>query len=265
LPYPTFGAINYQYDDNNHARYDSMVLKAQKSFSHGLTFLSTLTWSRNHDESSGGVGNNLNAGNLAPQNPYNMAAEWGLSNIDSPFRLATSFTYALPLGTGEPFLNHNKILDYLVGGWTANAVSAYQTGYPVQITQATNFNSAFGYASQRPNATGVSPVTSGNFEARLGGYINPAAFSQAPEYTFGNVSRTLDMRGPGLANWDMSVFKSVTIREKLKAQFRCEALNAFNTPQFYGPNVSFGSSTFGKITQQANFSRQLQMAIRLSF
>ena len=146
-----------------------------------------------------------------------------------------------------------------------NAVSIYQTGFPLQISQATNFNSAFGYASQRPNATGVSPVTSGSLTDRLGNYINPAAFSTAPQFTFGNVARTIGMRGPGQANWDLSVFKNVEIKEKLKAQFRCEALNAMNTPLFYGPNTSFGSSTFGKITSQANFSRQLQLALRFSF
>ena len=48
-------------------------------------------------------------------------------------------------------------------------------------------------------------------------------------------------------------------------QFRLEALNAMNTPLFYGPNVSFGSSSFGTITSQANFSRQLQLALRFSF
>jgi hypothetical protein len=73
------------------------------------------------------------------------------------------------------------------------------------------------------------------------------------------------MRGPGQVNWDMSVFKNFVIKETLKAQFRCEALNAMNTPLFYGPNVSYGSSTFGKITSQANFSRQLQLALRFSF
>ncbi len=265
LPYPTFSNINYLYDDNNHARYDSMVAKAQKAFSHGLTFLNTFTWSRNHDESAGGPANTLNSGNVAPQNPYNQGAEWGLSNIDSPFRWATSTTYELPIGKGKQYLTGGGILDYFVGGWTVNAVSVLQTGYPLQISQATNFNSGFGYGSQRPNATGVSPVTTGTLEQRLGNYINPAAFSQAPQFTFGNISRTLDMRGPGMSNWDMSVFKTVTIKEKLKAQFRCEALNALNTPQFYGPNVSFGSSTFGKITSQANFSRQLQLALRFSF
>ena len=114
-----------------------------------------------------------------------------------------------------------------------------------------------------PPAFRRSPAAA--WKHRLNNYINPAAFSTAPQFTFGNVGRTIDMRGPGQVNWDMSVFKNFSIKETLKAQFRCEALNAFNTPLFYGPNVSFGSSSFGKITSQANFSRQLQLALRFSF
>jgi hypothetical protein len=265
LPYPTYGTISQQFTDNNKAVYDSMVMKLQKRLSNGMTLLSSLTWSRNWDESGGGVGNTLNSGSKGPQNPYNLAAEYAFSNIDSPWRWSQSVSYQLPFGTGKHYLTNGKALNYLVGGWSVNAVSVFQTGFPLQISQSTNFNSSFGYASQRPNATGISPVTSGSLEQRLGGYINPAAFSTAPQFTFGNVSRTIDMRGPGQVNWDMSVFKDVLIKEKLKAQFRCEALNAMNTPLFYGPGVAFGSSTFGKITTQANFSRQLQLALRFSF
>jgi len=237
----------------------------QKSLSNGLTLLSTFTWSRNWDASGGGVGNTLNSGNKGPQNPYNLNAEYAFSNIDTPFRWSTAITYALPVGKGKPFLNKGGVADYVLGGWAVNSVSVYQSGFPLQITQATNFNSGFGYASQRPNATGTSPVTSGSLEQRLNDYINPAAFSTAPQFTFGNLGRTIPMRGPGQANWDMSVFKNFTFKETFKVQFRMEALNAMNTPLFYGPNVSFGSSSFGKITTQANFSRQLQMALRLSF
>ncbi len=265
LPFPTYGTISYQFNDNNKAVYDSMVMKLQKRLSNGLTLLSSLTWSRNWDESGGGVGNTLNSGSKGPQNPYNLAAEYAFSNIDSPWRWSTSVSYQLPFGKGKKFLDNGKMLNYLVGGWTANTVSIFQTGFPLQISQSTNYNSSFGYASQRPNATGVSPVTSGSLESRLNDYINPAAFSLAPEYTFGNVGRTIDMRGPGQVNWDASVFKDVIVKEKLKAQFRCEALNATNTPLFYGPSTSFGSSTFGKITSQANFSRQMQLALRFSF
>jgi hypothetical protein len=265
LPYPTYGAINVQFSDFNKAKYDSFVFKAQKNLSRGLTMLSTFTWSRNWDESGGGVGNTLNAGNKGPQNPYNSGGEFAFSNIDTPFRWSTAITYELPFGKGKSFASKGGALDYIVGGWVINSVSIFQTGFPLQITQSTNFNSSFGYASQRPNATGVSPFTSGSLEQRLGSYINPAAFSTASQFTFGNLGRTIDMRGPGQVNFDMSLFKNFVIKERIKSQFRLEALNAMNTPLFYGPNVSFGSSAFGTITSQANFSRQLQMALRFSF
>ena len=265
LPYPTFSAINLQFNDSSHARYDSLVAKAQKRMSMGFTMLSTLTWSRNHDASSGGAGNFLNAGNNGPQNPYDMASEYSLANVDTPLRWSTGFTFELPFGKGKKFLTSSKALDYAVGGWSANAISVYQSGFPLQIAQSTNNNSVFGYASQRPNATGTSPVTSGSLESRLSNYINPAAFTTAPRGAFGNLARTLDMRGPGQANWDLSIFKSISITEKFKGQFRAEALNAFNTPMFAAPNTSFGSSSFGRITSQVNFSRMMQLGIRLFF
>jgi trimeric autotransporter adhesin len=265
LPYPTYSSITKLFTDNNKAKYDSLVLKAQKTFSHGITFLSGFTWSRNWDETSGGAGNTLNPGGGAPQNPYNMGSEYAFSNVDSPFRWSSSISYELPVGKGKALLGNGGIAGNILGGWILNTVSIFQTGFPLQITQSTNYNSGFGYGSQRPNATGVTPVTSGSLEARLNDYINPAAFSTAPEFTFGDVGRTIGMRGPGQVNWDGSLFKNFSVKEKFKAQFRTELLNATNTPLFYGPNTSFGSSTFGKITTQANFSRQLQLALRFSF
>ena len=265
LPYSAFGTITENYSDQNHARYDSMIIKGQKRFSKGLTFLSTFTWSKNYDESNNPAGNYLNAGaRTYPQNPYDVAAEYSLSNFSSPFRWATAFTYELPFGKGKQFLNTNTLVNYIAGGWSINGVLSYQTGFPLQIYQ-NNANSGYGYGAQRPNATGVTPGTSGSVQERLGNYINPAAFSAAPQGTFGNVSRTISLLGPGQKNWDLSVFKSFTFKETLKAQFRAEALNAFNSPLFLAPNTNVSSSTFGEITGQANFSRQLQLALRFSF
>src|SRR5205807_8961978 len=200
LPYPTFSTINYQFSDQSHARYDSLIAKAQKRMSMGVTFLSTLTWSRNHDASSGGAGNFLNAGASGPQNPYDMASEYSLANVDTPLRWSTAFTYELPFGKS------GKLIKAVVGGWSINAIGVYQSGFPLQITQSTNNNSVFGYASQRPSATGITPVTSGSLEDRLGHYIDASAFSSSPQRSFGNLSRTLEMRGPGQANWDVSIF-----------------------------------------------------------
>jgi hypothetical protein len=264
LPFPTFSTINYQYSDRATARYESLVAKAQKRMSKGLTLLSTLTWSRNHDSSSGGAGNFLNGGNAGPQNPYDIASEYALANVDTPLRWSTGFTYELPFGRDKKML-HGKALDYLVGGWSVNAISVYQSGFPLQITQSTNNNSTFGYASQRPSATGTTPVTAGSLEDRLSHYIDASAFSTSAQRTFGNLSRTLDMRGPGQANWDASIFKSIRFTETFRGQFRAEALNAFNTPMFAAPNTSFGSGSFGKITSQVNFARMMQLGLRLFF
>jgi hypothetical protein len=101
--------------------------------------------------------------------------------------------------------------------------------------------------------------------SRLNDYINAAAFSLAPQGTFGNTPRTLGVRGPGQKNWDLSVFKSFNISERFKAQFRAEALNAFNSPIFHTPDTNLNDGSFGVINTMDNFARQLQLAIRVTF
>jgi hypothetical protein len=139
-----------------------------------------------------------------------------------------------------------------------------QTGFPLSVTQPNN-NSVIGASYQRPNATGISPKTAGATADRIDGWINPAAFSQAPQLTFGNVTRFLNLRGPALFNWDVSVFKAVTFRERIKAQFRAEALNATNTPYFGNPNTTLTNNQFGVISSQINNPRLVQLGMRVTF
>ena len=136
-----------------------------------------------------------------------------------------------------------------------------QSGYPMSITQP-NDNSNIGANHMRPNATGLEPGSDRSFAERIDGWFNPAAFSQAPVFTFGNLSRTISLRGPGQINWDLSIFKTFPIGERFKAQFRAEALNFTNTPMFYAPNRTFTNAQFGRITEQANFSRMIQLGVR---
>jgi len=270
FPYPEFSAINMQDSNQNHASYNAFYAKAQKRLGRSVNILTTYTWSRNMDESNGGVANVFSAQQTTAQDNYNRAAEWARSVIDTPNRWTTAVNYALPFGTGQKFLAHNKLLDVVVGGWAVNFQTTMQSGFPLAIYQS-NLNSAIGTSVQRPNATGVSPVTDGSLEQRLSNYINKAAFSQAPQFTFGNVSRTIPMRGPGMASTDFSMFKSYAF-EKFKAQFRAEVFNLTNTPYFYGPGANgtnsgtqFGSSNFGQITAQANFPRVFQLGVRFEY
>lgn len=263
-PFPHFQTVTLNNVDKNNARYDSLVVKAQKRMSKGLSFVSTWTWSKNMDASFAGPGNNLNTGG-GVQDSYNLAAEYGLAIVDATHRFTNGVTYEMPFGKGKWVDLKNKPLDSIAGGWSLNFISTLQSGFPLAIRQQSNNNSVVGGLNQRPNATGVAPTVDGSFAQRLDGWINPAAFSQAAPLTFGNVSRTIGMRGPGQSNWDVSLFKTVTIAENYKAQFRLEALNAMNTPLFRSPETRFGNASFGKVTSQANFPRMLQLGVRLFF
>ncbi|HWZ33918.1 MAG TPA: TonB-dependent receptor [Bryobacteraceae bacterium] len=277
MPYPEYQLVQ-DATNGGKAQYDSLIMKAQKRMSKGLTFLSTFTWSKNMDNTFGAGGSNYfntYAGSTPssnPQNVYNLAAEWAYGAGTTPWRSTAGWTYELPLGKGKPWLNNNQALNYAVGGWSLNGTMIVSSGFPLFVYQANN-NSAIGAQVQRPNATGVSPAVGGSPEDRVGGYINPAAFSLAPAYTFGNLARSINYLGPGMVNWDLSLFKTVTIRERFHAQFRAEALNAFNTPDFANPNTQFQGfdkngklvGSFGQLLYQANLPRELQLGIRLYF
>ena len=86
-----------------------------------------------------------------------------------------------------------------------------------------------------------------------------------PQPLFDAVEEIVPVRGPGQANCDFSLFKSYTMHEGIRAQFRFEVFNLTNTPLFNGMNTTFGSATFGQITNQANYPRIVQLGVRVSY
>jgi trimeric autotransporter adhesin len=84
-------------------------------------------------------------------------------------------------------------------------------------------------------------------------------------YTYGQLARTIDYRGSGMKNWDISLFRNFAITERFNAEFRAEALNALNSPEFPNPNTKYESASFGIITSQVNFSRLLPLGVSLAF
>ena len=276
-PYPEYSSV-IDYSNGATAEYDSLIIRAQKRLSHGATFLSTFTWSRNYDDEFGsGSSNYYNSDSGAtapsyPQNVYNLGAEQALGAGTVPWRYTGGFSYQLPFGKGKPFANNSRLLDYTVGGWSLNGIVIIESGFPLLVYQ-TNANSGIGALDQRPNATGVSPTGSGTPESRLYNYVNAAAFTLAPQYSFGNVSRVIPNLGPGLNNFDLSLFKTFTVKEHFNGEFRVEAFDAFNTPNFNNPYLLFQGVTasgsavgnFGKILSQANLSREIQLGVRLFF
>ncbi len=256
LPFPQFTGVTVNGSDTNHSRYDAIYAKVQRRFSAGMTLLATYTWSRNLDLGYGTTSNSYSTAPTGPQNAYNLPAEYGLSTSHTPHRLSMAASYLLP------FKPHNRLLAMAAGGWSLNVTGVMQSGYPLAISQPNN-NSVIGAehpAAQRDGRRGRRSMHHLQSASMVGSI--PAAFSQAPQFTFGNVGRVVSLRGPGQISFDTSVFKEFSLMEKLKAQFRAEALNISNTPTFYGPNTTFTNPQFGIITSQANYPRLIQMGVR---
>jgi hypothetical protein len=215
----------------------------------------------------------LNPGNNGPQDIYNISSEYARSINDIPKRTSIAVTYELPFGHGKQFLGGaNRWVDLAVGGWKFNDIMVIQDGAPLAITQSTNNLSGYGNSTQRPTLVpSASACFSGSPEGRINAYFNAAAYSSTPAPTvggtaYGNAARTSNCYGPGYLNSDLSLNKDFKLTERVGAEFRAEALNAFNTPQFNGPNLSIGNTaSVGKITGTLGFPRLVQLGARLHF
>lgn len=266
-PFPQFTSVTLNSSGTGNSRYYSYYVRAERRLAQGLTALGSYTWSRNVDDLTGVnlAGANQITTATGPQNAYDLASERSLSTQDVPNRFTTALTYELPVGRGKTLLpNGPRAVDLVLGGWSINAVGIVQSGFPLAISQPNN-NSVIGASYQRPNATGIDAATSGSTSDRINGWLNPAAFSQAPQLAFGNVGKFLNVRGPGTRSLDLSVFKTFSILERYRIQFRAEALNATNTPIFGNPNTTLTNAQFGIITTQVNNPRLVQLGLRVTF
>jgi hypothetical protein len=156
------------------------------------------------------------------------------------------------------------VANHIVGGWTISAIATWESGSPINITQADNTGSFGGV--QRPNLTGVDPMTEGDTLDRLNGWINPAAYALASPFTFGTAPRTDPRNRTHLrTNYDVVFMKNIPLMRSARAQFRIEMLNATNIPKFTGPASRVGLANLGAITTQAGFSRTTQFLFRVQW
>ena len=175
----------------------------------------------------------------------------GLSDFDARHRFVLSATYALP------FTGH-----VLTRGWQLATVVQSQSGNPVNIV--TSNSSLNGVPnSVRPDVTGPIRII-----GSVDRWFDPSVFVAADH--FGNLGRNVVI-GPGFNNTDLSLIKNARPGARLGLQFRVDVFDLFNHPNFGPPGNIVGSPTFGKITRtrlptgEAGSSRQIQLAVRLSF
>jgi hypothetical protein len=269
-PFPQFTDIFAHQVSAGFARYDSMVLKFERRITRGWGANINYTFSRNKDNLFGEVNyfsNNSNGlARALDNNDLKSKSEFAPSVIEAPHRLNVSGVYELPFGKGKKYLDMGGPADWFLGGWQVAAIGSYQSGFPVVIAQNNNNSGLFG-SYQRPNlVAGQDPKTSGSTEDRLDKWFNPAAWSEAAPFTFGNAPRTdTRVRTPIKKNWDIAFQKNQRLSERFTLQLRAEIINAFNDANFLGPATLFGRSDFGRITQVGGFPRLLQWMARVQF
>jgi hypothetical protein len=192
----------------------------------------------------------------------------------------------LPFGRGHRLGNNSSaVANYLINGWTIAGIATAKTGIPVNITMgASGVNPATGqnYAylqnsgggnfnsgtDLRPNCspgTGLKAGISAN-SAALGNasYLNTAAFQVPTVNTPGSCSRN-PATGPGFLEFQSSLIKDFPVRENQRFEFRLEAFNLFNHPNFSNPASKYGAGGFGLINSTSNSPRQLQLGFKYMF
>ncbi len=256
-PYPQFLNITRNLPTFGNTVYHSFQTKFEQRLWHGLTTIVSYTLSKN-------------IGDIGPyQNNYDRRVERAVTSFDVPHRLTVTTSWDMPVGKGRKFLgNASKAVDLMIGQWNMATFSTFQSGFPLSF--GVNQNTLFltGAGAQRPNVPGdPKSGISGSITDRLGAYFNTAAFSQPADFTFGNVgSRVPWLRNPGMNNINLTLTKQFVISEKLKANLRASSFNLMNHPVFGGPNTTFGAlGQFGRISAQANLSRQTELVLRLIF
>jgi hypothetical protein len=274
LPFANYGVIQLVADGAN-GNYNSLSVKATRRFSQGLSVISSFTWSKSIDDTSGIRTQGYDT--LFPQNSDCIACERGLSSFDVRSRSVTSLLYDLPVGKGKRLNIQNAVANAIIGGWQSGGILTLQSGLPATLSIGGVDNASTsdgGY--DRPNSTGISPYLSNPTPSR---WLNPAAFVEAPPGNFGNVGRNT-IQTPGIFALDAELHKQFKMpyNERHELQFRFEAFNVLNHPSWGAPalNILSGSAfpgqpgtsahqTFGVVSSTAIGMRQVQLGLKYSF
>jgi hypothetical protein len=178
-----------------------------------------------------------------------------------------SAVYELPFGQGKHYLTKGPG-KWILGGWQLNGLWSWESGLPLDISTSTSSLNAPGNIN-RPNVNGPVKILGGIGPGTQ--YFDKTAFSAPAAGTLGNLGRNV-LHSPRLFDIDTSIFRRFGIREGMNLEFRAEAFNISNTPQYNRPDSIYTDSAFGQVISAqgiqsvlVNNSRQLQFSFRLIF
>jgi hypothetical protein len=256
--FPQFSAVSINNLPIGSQRYDAFQIKATKRFAAGMTFLLSYTASKTLEQVA-----MLNSQffNLADPSLTPLVKQ-PADQIDIPRKFNFTGLYELPFGRGKKWAGQSpKVVDYVIGGWELNWNITYMRGWAVNYPNANQVKTG--------SAKLDNPSIAQWFDTSL--WTDPATNKRVPAqeaYTLRTFPlRFSDVRLPGYQNWDASVSKNFALTERIRLNYRLEAVNAFNHPWFTSiASVDVTNAQFGRLSPtQNNLPRFLKMGLNLQW
>ncbi len=262
-PYPQFTNVNLSGDTPGaSSSFNALVLRYNWRLANSVSLLTTYQWSKALDNASEWQG--WEVGDTL-RNYYDLRADRSYSAHDLPQSFVNALVYEVPVGKGRKFgSDMHPVADAIIGGWQVSSIIRFSSGLPLAFT-APNSLSPYGFQVQRPNVADLKTAAIDNPTPQQ--WFNTDAFTQPGTYQMGNAPRWIpNIRFGPTRHADLAILKNFRFRERWKFQFRAEAFNLTNTPQFGRANTDISSGNFGTVSGTTNIGpRNIQMALRLQF
>jgi hypothetical protein len=266
-PFPYVDASIGYLRSSGSANYNGLQTSLQQRLNRGLEFIVNYTYSKAlGNASSADLGSQNNDGF---RNSLHPNQEYGPLDFDVRNRFVASYLYDLPFGKGQRFATHNKVIDHVIGDWNWSGIVTLSSGTWFTVTDG-NADFANSDGQQRPDF--VHGIKANSKPCVPGTFFNTCAFANPALGSFGNVSIN-SLEGPSEKDVDFALLKKIPFGETRRVEFRAEAFNAFNHPNFQfaapGPQNSInstvmGTPTFGFLTG-ALPPRLLQLALKVYY
>ena len=269
-PYAGFASIQME-EDVSTSMYNALQIAWNRKLASGLAFGFSYTLSKSMD-------GNSNYRDIVPD-AYNTTNMWGPSEFDTRHMAVINVIYSLPF-----FRSRSDKAAKLLGGWQVSAIMQFQTGSPCGVMGSNDVagvgetgsvgcgNTAGEYWVLNGTPTILHQFAGGAGAASTNQYFavtnssGQPPFTSPPAGTFNLQPGVRDeIYQPGFQDWNAGLYKKFAINERTGFEFRAEAFDFPNHPNWSGPQFNPTSSTFGKVTSKTGLARNLQLSLRFYF
>ena len=269
-PYAGFASIQME-EDVSTSTYNALQLGWNRRFASGFGFGFSYTYSKSMD-------GNSNYRDIVPDT-YNTSNMWGPSEFDTRHAAVINLIYSLPFFRGKTDMTAK-----LLGGWQLSGIMQFQTGNPCGVmgsndvagvgetgslgcgNTAGEFYVLNGTPAILHQFAGGAGAASPNQYFAVTNSAGQPLFTAPPAGTFNLQPGVRDeIYQPGFQDWNAGLYKKFAVNERTGFEFRAEAFDLPNHPNWSGPQFNPTSSTFGKVTSKTGLARNLQLSLRFYF